>query len=35
MLPLRIRGDLGAMAMKGYSSFPKAAALQEPQQQIV
>ena len=24
MLPLRARVDLGAMAMKGYSAFPKA-----------
>ena len=27
MLPLRARVDLGAMAMKGYSAFPKAPAL--------
>ena len=26
-MPLRARVDLGAMAMKGYSAFPKAAAL--------
>ena len=24
VLPLRVRVDLGAMAMKGYSAFPKA-----------
>ena len=24
MIPLRARVDLGAMAMKGYSAFPKA-----------
>ena len=29
MLPLRDRVDLGAMAMKGYSAFPKAPALLE------
>ena len=29
MLPLRARVDLGAMAMKGYSTFPKAPALQD------
>ncbi len=27
MLPLRARVDLGTMAMKGYSAFPKAPAL--------
>ena len=27
MLPLRVRVNLGAMAMKGYSAFPKALAL--------
>ena len=31
----RGRGDLGAMAMKGYSAFPKAPALLEPYYQIV
>ena len=30
MLPLQARVDLGAMAMKGYSAFPKAPALLEP-----
>ena len=35
MLPLRARVDLGAMAMKGYSAFPKAPALLEPHHQIV
>ena len=30
MLPLRARVDLGAMAMKGYSAFPKAPALLQP-----
>ena len=30
MLPLRVRVDLGAMAMKGYSAFPKAPAPLEP-----
>ena len=30
VLPLRARVDLGAMAMKGYSVFPKALALLEP-----
>ena len=29
MLPLRVRVDLGAMAMKGYSTFPKTPALLE------
>ena len=29
------RVDLGAMAMKGYSAFPKAPALLEPHHQIV
>ena len=29
MLPLRTRVDLGAMAMKWYSTFPKALALLE------
>ena len=35
MLPLRARVDQGAMAMKGYSAFPKAPALLEPHHQIV
>ena len=35
MLPLRARVDLGAMAMKEYSAFPKAPALLEPHHQIV
>ncbi len=35
MVPLRARGNLGAMAMKGYSAFPKAPALLEPHHQIV
>ena len=35
MQPLRTRVDLGAMAMKGYSVFPKAPALLEPHHQIV
>ena len=35
MLPLRARVDLGAMAMKGYSAFPKAPALLKPHNQIV
>ena len=30
MLPFRARVDIGAMAMKGYSAFPKAPALLEP-----
>ena len=34
-LSLRARVDLGAMAMKGYSTFPKAPALLEPNHQIV
>ena len=29
MLPLRARVDLGAMAMNGYSAFPKAPTLLE------
>ena len=29
MLPLQARVDLGVMAMKGYSAFPKAQALLE------
>ena len=35
MLPLRARVDLGAMTMKGYSTFPKTPALLEPYNQIV
>ena len=35
MLPLQARVDLGAMAIKGYSSFTKAPALLEPHHQIV
>ena len=35
MLPFRPRVDLGAIAMKGYSAFPKATALLEPNYQIV
>ena len=35
VLPLQARVDLGAMAMKGYSAFPKAPALLEPHHQIV
>ena len=35
MLPLRVKEDLWAMAMKGYSTFPKALALLEPHHQIV
>ena len=35
VLPLQARMDLGAMAIKGYSAFPKASALLEPQHQIV
>ena len=34
VLPLQVRVDLGAMAMKGYSSFPKAPELLEPHHQI-
>ena len=33
--PLRVRMDLEAMAMKGYSAFPKAQGLLEPHYQIV
>ena len=33
MLPLRVRVDLGVMAMKGYSTFLRAAGL-EPRHQI-
>ena len=35
MLPLRLRVDVVAMAMKGYTAFPKAPALLEPHHQIV
>ena len=35
VLPLRARLDLGAMAIKGYSTFPNAPALLEPHYQIV
>ena len=35
MLPLRVRVDLGAMAMKGYYAFSKAPASMEPQHHIV
>ncbi len=35
MLPLQVRVDLGAMAMKEYSAFPKAPAFLEPRPQIV
>ena len=35
VLPLRARMDLGAMAMKEYSTFPKAPALLEPHHEIV
>ena len=35
VLPRRARVDLGAMAIKGYSAFPKAPATLEPQHQIV
>ena len=35
VLPLRARVDLGVMAMKGYSAFPKAPVLLEPHHQIV
>ena len=34
-LPRQARVDLGAMAMEGYSAFPKAPALLEPYHQIV
>ena len=33
VIPLRARVDLRAMAMKGYSAFPKAPALLEPRHQ--
>ena len=35
MLPFRARVNLGSIAMKGYSAFPKAPALLEPHNQIV
>ena len=35
VLPLQSRVDLGVMAMKGYSAFPKAPAFLEPHCQIV
>ena len=35
MLPFRAKVDLGAMAMKGYSAFPKAPALMKPHHEIV
>ena len=35
MLPFRARVDLGAMAMKGWSTFPKVSASLEPHHQIV
>ena len=35
MLPLWATVDLGAMAIKGYSTFPKAPALLEPHHQII
>ena len=35
MLPVRARVDLGAMAMKGYSAFPKVPALLGPHHQIL
>ena len=35
VLPLRHKVDLGALAMKGYSKFPKAPVLLEPYHQIV
>ena len=35
VLPFRARVDLRAMAMKGYSAFPKAPASLEPHHQIV
>ena len=34
MLPLQVRVNLAAMAIKRYSAFPKASALPEPQHQI-
>ena len=35
VLPLQTRVDQGAMAIKGYSAFPKAPALLEPYNQII
>ena len=35
VLPVGDRVDLGAMAMKGYSTFPKAPVSLEPHHQIV
>ena len=35
VLPRRARVDLGAIAIKRYSEFPKAPALLEPRHQIV
>ena len=35
VLPLRARVDLGPMAMKGYSAFPKTPVLLGPHDQIV
>ena len=35
MLPFRARGELGVMAMKGFSAFPKAPASLETHSQIV
>ena len=35
MLPLQVRVDMEAMAIKKYSAFPKSAALLEPHVQIV
>ena len=35
MLPLRARVDFGVMAIKEYSTFPKAPALVEPHNEIV
>ena len=35
VLPLQVRVDQGAIAMKGYSTFPKAPALLQPHHEIV
>ena len=35
ILPLRARVDLKIIAMKGYTTFPKAPVLQKPHQQII
>ena len=35
VLPLQARVDLGVIALKGYSAFPKAPVLLEPHHQIV